>query len=288
MTKDFASRFGYERPSPERNLVEQDSPRLRALIWRIVSNSGTAHKSGYQAICQVCEVLPDTNVWGDESSREAGVRIVDDLHWTDVYEVLENLYSQAPSTRTKLQRPEIEDEVNEALARSGLAYQMRMGQFEMHDPEGEKLGIAGAERTTLDLLEGEFVAVRVQYQKAVSKLHAIPADLEGAMADAVNSLEAVTGIVTGKSGRTLGETSKLLFPNGEGYHQPLRDAISKLYGYSSAVPGVRHGRYAEPVIARAESIMVVRIVGAVITFLITDFHAKHPTATAPRSAFSAW
>jgi len=54
-----------------------------------------------------------------------------------------------------------------------------------------------------------------------------------------------------------------------GYHAPLRLAIEKLYAYSNQLPGARHGRYAEPDIALADTVMVVRTAGAIITFLIT-------------------
>lgn len=267
---DFGKRHGYQDHLPARIDLERDSSKLRGLIWNIASNNGQSAKAGYRKLCQVLGELADPDVWSEGSSADAAIRLIDDLSWVDTYEVLESLYLSArPGARA-----DIESEVNSALERSGLAYEMRDGRFEILDSEARALGLRSDENDVLEVLDDEFSPVRAQFAKAIAKLHSRPSDLEGAVGDALNALEAVTVIVTGRKGKTLGALSKDLFADGEGYHQSLREAISKLYGYSSSLPGARHGRYAEPTIAFAETAMVVRIVGSMIVFLITDYRSR--------------
>ena len=97
----------------------------------------------------------------------------------------------------------------------------------------------------------------------------MPANLEGAVADALNALEGVAKIVAENPRATLSDVARNLFPDSPGYHAPLRQAIDKLYAYANQLPGGRHGRYAEPDIAHAETAMVIRTAGAIITFLVT-------------------
>lgn len=263
----FSERFGYVRPGPPRVQVERDSDDLRIVLWEIVTLGGPNYLRAYHELCGFARQLPDANIFSDRFAEERARSLLEDLHWTQVYEALETEFEKA----SQFDRARIQHEVNRALDRSGLAYEMRDGQFELLDPEADALGIRHSEREALTTLTDEFAAVHVQYAKALAKLHAIPADYEGALSDALNSLEAVAKIVTGDLKATLSSVAPKLFLGGEGYHVPLRVAIEKLYAYSNQLPGGRHGRYAEPTIAYAETVMVVRIVGAIISFLVADY-----------------
>lgn len=269
----FSNRFGYSQPSRPRTDVERDSDDLRLVLWDIVSDSGSSFLRAYQRLSEHSRLLPDAGIWSDRFAEEPARGLLDDLGWTQVYEILEAEYASA---RGK-DRARIQAEVNAALARSGLAYEMRDGKFEFYEPAASEFDVRLNEDEALASLTDEFEPVRAQYEKALEKLRAVPPDFEGAVADAVNSLEAVAKISTGDLTATLSRVIPKLFPGGEGYHVPLRAAIDKLYAYANQVPGGRHGRYAEPQIAHAETVMVVRLVGALITFLVTVHRAEPMT-----------
>lgn len=261
----FADRFGYARPEPPRTQVERDSDALRIVLWNAVSNDGKSSLAAYRGLCEHTDQLPDSNVWSDSYADESARLILDQMTWIDVYEALEKEVSSARGqVRSKLQSA-----INQALSRSGIAYEMRDGRFEFYEPVAKEFETRHDEDEAVASLTDEFEPVRKQYLNALRNLRSMPANLEGAVADAINALEAVAKIVEGKPHATLSDVARNLFPDSPGYHGPLRVAIEKLYAYSNQLPGGRHGRYAEPEIAYAETAMVVRIAGAIITFLVT-------------------
>lgn len=261
----FADRFGYARPEQPRTRVECDSDALRIILWNAVSNGGKNPISAYRKLCEHAQQLPDPNVWSNSHADKSGRLILEELTWIDVYEALEREYTEAKARG----RSELEHAVNRALARSGIAYEMQDGRFEFYEPVATELRTRHDEDAPIASLTEDFTPVRKQYLHALQNLRRMPANLEGAVADALNALEGVAKIIERKPSATLSNLARNLFPDSPGYHAPLRQAIEKLYAYSNQLPGARHGRYAEPDVAHAETVMVVRMAGAIITFLIT-------------------
>jgi len=261
----FADRFGYARAEPSRTLVECDSDAVRLVLWNVVSSGGKSSLAAYRALCEHTQQLPDANIWSDSYADESARAILDQMSWIDVYEALEAEFSNARGQA----RSDIERAANRALSRSGIAYEMRSGRFEFYEPAADEFETRHDEDEALASLTDEFEPVRKQYLNALRNLRGKPANLEGAVADAISALEAVAKIVASSPKATLSDVARNLFPDSPGYHAPLRQAIEKLYAYSNQLPGGRHGRYAEPDIAHAETVMVVRTAGAIITFLVT-------------------
>lgn len=261
----FGDRFGYTRPEPQRTQVERDSDAVRLVLWNAVSRDGKSPLAAYRKLCEYSQQLPDANIWSDTYADESARLLLDQMIWLDVYEALEAEASamEGPS------RAELQKSVNRALSRGGIAYEMRDGRFEFYEPVANEFETRHDEDEAIASLTDEFEPVRKQYLSALRNLRSMPANLESAVADALNALEAVAKIVEAKPHATLGNVARNLFPDSPGYHAPLRIAIEKLYAYSNQLPGARHGRYAEPDIAHAETAMVVRTAGAIITFLIT-------------------
>lgn len=275
----FADRFGYARAESPRTRVECDSDALRIALWNAVSGGGERPLAAYRKLCEHMHRLPDASVWSDSFADESARIILDEMSWIDVYEALETEFTDAKGQdRSELQRT-----VNRALSRSGIAYEMRDGRFEFYEPVAAEFETWHNEDEAVASLKGEFEPVRKQYLNALHNLRSMPADLEGAVADAINALEAVAKIVEGKPSATLSDVARNLFPDSPGYHVPLRQAIEKLYAYSNQLPGGRHGRYAEPEIEHAETVMVVRFAGAIITFLVTLHRAEPAEDSGNRS-----
>ncbi|WP_337007389.1 MULTISPECIES: AbiJ-NTD4 domain-containing protein [unclassified Microbacterium] len=266
----FADRFGYTRPEPQRTQVERDSDAVRLVLWNAVSRDGKSPLAAHRKLCEYSQQLPDANIWSDTYADESARLLLDQMTWLDVYEALE----AEASTMKGQSRAELQKSVNRALSRSGIAYEMRDGRFEFYEPVANEFETRHDEDEAIASLTDEFETVRKQYQNALRNLRSMPANLEGAVADALNALEAVAKIIEGKPHATLGDVARNLFPGSPGYHVPLRLAIEKLYAYSNQLPGARHGRYAEPDIAHAETVMVVRMAGAILTFLVTLYRGE--------------
>lgn len=68
-------------------------------------------------------------------------------------------------------------------------------------------------------------------------------DYENSIKESISAVEAMCCIITGLKGSTatLGTALKKLEENGVIIHGALRDAFSKMYGYTSDADGIRHG-----------------------------------------------
>jgi hypothetical protein len=259
----FSDRFGYDPGYPSRTRLEDDSSELRMTIWNLASREGRAPLQGYRALCQHLNRLPDPDIWGDDRARQEGLSILQNLYWARSYEILESLYRDRPQERTSIQHA-----ANTALAQSGLGYEMRNGLFEILDEVADALEVRHNEDEALAVLAGPFAAVRAQYLRSLEALRGTEPNFETALGESLGSLEAVAKVITGDEHATLPDVLPRLFPDGMDYHRILKAGMNRLYAYASDVPGARHGRYAEPDIVYKETAMVVRIVGAMIVFLV--------------------
>lgn len=68
-------------------------------------------------------------------------------------------------------------------------------------------------------------------------------DYENSIKESISAVEAMCCIITGMTGAsaTLGAALKKLEDSGVVIHSALRDAFSKMYGYTSDANGIRHG-----------------------------------------------
>ena len=89
-----------------------------------------------------------------------------------------------------------------------------------------------------------YEAVRKLIDKAIRNFSdkANP-DYENTIKDAISAVESMCCIITGTTGSsaTLGTALKKLEDNGVVIHGALREAFSKMYGYTSDEDGIRHG-----------------------------------------------
>ncbi len=66
-------------------------------------------------------------------------------------------------------------------------------------------------------------------------------DYENSIKESISAVEAMCCIITGKKKATLGDAIKALKDKGIHIHSAMIEAFSKLYGYASDEPGIRHG-----------------------------------------------
>jgi hypothetical protein len=177
------------------------------------------------------------------------------LEWFEVLDLLEEVSSGVD-----------DDEVNAVFARAGLAYEMLDGQIHLLDPEGDALEVSGAEHEAVSHLKDEYSAVRTQYQRALDALHGRPPDLERAVAEALNALEAVARVRSGK--KDFGKAIDAAL-DGRPHAGALAATLKALYGWASQLPGARHGRHEEPDLTYEDAFLAVRLAGVAIVYLIT-------------------
>lgn len=214
-------------------------------------------QSAYQKLCNYLRKRPDPSVWSDSYSKQSSEQLLESLEWYEIFDLLE------------LNGAKHVAQINAAFERSGLAYvaarHQREVRIDVFDPEGLDLEIAGDEDEVVEELVGKFGAASTQYQKAIDMLRGRPADYEKAVSEAVGALEGVARVLGGK--KDFGSNIDKLFDRALPWEKSLSTSIKALYGCASNTPGVRHGRYTDPMLDHEDALLTVRTAGALIAYL---------------------
>lgn len=267
--QSYSDRNNYQRKSPPRNLTEVAPERLRFQLKELMIESFGVLET-HRKICKKL-YISDEGVFSGDWAMPRIDQNIENLEWFEVFDLLEFVVDQASTW----ERDDIENKVNNALANSGLAYEMRGYQIERLDESGHEFGVHGDEERAVNVLSGEFSPVKEQYEKALSALHGRPADLKLAIANSLNALEAVTRIITKKDSSQLGECISVIFgKTAESHHKTLASMLKTLYGYASTVPGARHAQHTEAEVSFEEALMCVRISGAAMAYLVAEHHRQ--------------
>lgn len=255
---DLADRLGISTPKPSRTLTEQAPPRVRTLLRTVVVED-LGMIEAYNELSDVAG-QPAEEIWSYDWAAPRVRQLVDDLPWTLVYATLEK---HAPGPLSGLKS--YESLVNDVLAQEGVAYEMVNGHFQPFDPEATDFSLDHDNPVEDD----EFAPVRRQYQRAIDALNGQPADYLAAIRESLNSVEALGRILTGRPKASLGDSMDRLL-GSEPHRRALSQTLKALYGYSSTVPGARHGEHETVDIDYPEAAFVVRCAGSAIAMLIAE------------------
>lgn len=77
-------------------------------------------------------------------------------------------------------------------------------------------------------------------------------DYRNSIKESISAVESLARILTKNNKATLGDALRLL-EQRRGLHLALREAFSKLYGYTSDEQGIRHAMLDEPKISAADA-----------------------------------
>ncbi|MGD8168539.1 hypothetical protein ACEXOS_015060 [Herbiconiux sp. P16] len=257
-------RLSASSAQPARTLTEQAPPRLRALLREIVVEK-KGMPGAYRELSDLAGKAAE-DIWSCDWAEPRVRDLADELSWDLVYEGLEQYAPGAMNGSAAYDAM-----VNLVLAREGIAYEMVDGAFQPFDPDAADFD--------LDLenpVDGDqFATVRGQYQRALDALNARPADYLAAIRESLNALEALGRILTGRPSASLGVAIDQLVGN-EPHRRALGAALKALYGYSSTVPGARHGEHETVEIGYPEAAFVVRSAGAAIAMLIAEARRDRP------------
>jgi hypothetical protein len=160
--------------------------------------------------------------------------------------------------------PILADEFNEALEAHRSAYRL------VSNKVVEVTDGASIEAIEKGIEDGSpFPGVHAHLTKAVECLAKRPnADHANAMKEAISAVETLVRLIVGKPAATLGEGLKDL-ANHLPIHPALVGSWSKLYGYTSAEPGVRHGSGTNaPTVGRADAMYMLVTCSAIVSYLI--------------------
>lgn len=251
----FSDRHRITTTYPSRDRYEDAPQPVRALLFEKLNEADSMLYS-YHRLCELVGKVPDSDIWGAGAARAEVLGIIERMDWNQVYDALEEV-AEGDSW--------IDDDLNKRFAQTGMAYEMIDGKIYLFDEEAEALDVADADQEPLSMLDGRFKAVRKQYEKARTALHGRPADLEKAVSESFGALEAVAHVLTGQT--DFGKAIEAAVGGREGMGA-LVASLKSMYGYTSQVPGARHGRHEEPDLTIAEAKLVVKLAGIAIAYLI--------------------
>jgi hypothetical protein len=192
---------------------------------------------------------------------ERGVTIVRDQFFRGdyghVYDFLE----------VTLQHTDKHDELqgvwNAILERHNSAYRLVDGTAAKITSDVE---IAAIE-TALDV---KLRGVRTHLHSALAKLadRKTP-DYRNSVKESISAVESLAQSVTGNSSATLGDALKILAP-ALGLHGAFRDALSKLYGFTSDADGIRHAILDDPNVTYGDAMFMLVVCSAFVNYLISN------------------
>lgn len=103
------------------------------------------------------------------------------------------------------------------------------------------------------LADNDFPPVRIHLQAALEKLANLEnPDYRNSIKESISAVEGMARIISGNDKATLGDALKIIEKQGK-IHPALKDAYSKLYGYTSDEGGIRHAMLDEPNLTAADA-----------------------------------
>lgn len=179
--------------------------------------------------------------------------------WNQVYDLVEFVANAGLDAQQRFQYLEA---CNAVLARDLAGYRFVEGELVPIATEEELSAIEQARRDA-----GAYGPVREHLRQAASLLadRANP-DFRNSVKESISAVEAACGIVTDRKG-SLGECLKLL-GREDALHPAFRDALSKLYGWSSDAQGIRHALMDAPSLDLADARFMLVVCSAFVSYLL--------------------
>jgi hypothetical protein len=117
-------------------------------------------------------------------------------------------------------------------------------------------------------LDVKLQGVRTHLRSALEKLSDRKnPDYRNSVKESISAVESLAQSVTGTTKTTLGEALKVLGP-AVGMHAAFRDALSKLYGYTSDADGIRHAILDEPNVTYTDALFMLVACSAFVNYVL--------------------
>jgi len=121
---------------------------------------------------------------------------------------------------------------------------------------------------TASQVRGKFVGAQQHLQAAIALFSKKPnPDYRNSIKEAISAVEAIARVVTGNPKATLGEALKKIDERMV-IHPALREAMNRLYGYTSDEGGIRHAMLEQSNIDEAEAKFMIVTCSAFVNFCV--------------------
>lgn len=286
----FSERFG---AVAARDVIQgrdlDDKTRLR--LWAVVEASvPTFHPEDY-ADRKRKSRLPDTWMWqvyhrvwteillkpadelekrDDSVGRQAIKQILLEGQWFEVYDLLELIFRER---LIRSNEGEFVSRIDQVLREEMAGFRAKGVEFVEVTGDGEIEAIDEA----LSAATNEFSPAREHLATALRKLSDRKSpDYRNSVKESISAVESVAQVVTGDPSATLGAAVKALHGEDE-LPKALRDAFSKLYGYTSGSDGIRHALTdGDRTVDAATAKFMLVVCSAFVSYLIEQYSKKTP------------
>jgi hypothetical protein len=117
-------------------------------------------------------------------------------------------------------------------------------------------------------LDVKLKGVRAHIRSALEKLSDRKnPDYRNSVKESISAVESLAQSVTGRPKATLAEALKILGP-AVGMHGAFRDALSKLYGFTSDADGIRHAILDEPNVTYTDALFMLVACSAFVNYVL--------------------
>lgn len=262
MAERFSRRIGPFRNDPEISVRDDAPQHLRRAVVALAESYNIDASSLGRRLIRLLKV-PRVVLFGHQfmPKYEDIRQVIDKCDWSNVYDIIEELYEELVLTaETRYVPIKFTEEINDHLRQHGIAYQLVDGQVEHRGDDSFESSAKEALRVTQ---ESGLDAAQRELSEALDDLSKRPQpDLTGAITHSINALEAVAGEVSGDRSATMG---KIVNDNPDMFPKPLDVAVEKMWGYAS-----QYGRHVsedkDPTQDEAE--LVVHVSAAAVTYLV--------------------
>jgi len=179
--------------------------------------------------------------------------------WNQVYDFMEFVANAGLEWQP---RREYLEACNTVLARELAGYRFVEGVLVPIATEEELSAIEQARRDA-----GAYGPIREHLRQAASLLaDRTNPDFRNSVKESISAVEAACEIASGQKG-SLGDCLKGLGSN-EALHPAFRDALAKLYGWTSDAQGIRHALMDAPTLALSDARFMLVVCSAFVSYLL--------------------
>ena len=173
----------------------------------------------------------------------------------DVYDFLEVTLARFPGAL------DLERHWNGILEKHNSAFRLVAGVATRITTDTEISAIEKA-------LEVPLKGVTTHLKSALDKLSDRKSpDYRNSVKEAISAVESIAQSITGNTKATLGDALRVLGPS-IGMHAAFRDALSKLYGYTSDAQGIRHAILDESDVTYSDALFMLVACSAFVNYIV--------------------
>ena len=253
----FSKRMGLQALTAEITTRYDAPEEFRQYLFFVMQNYGLGLKRIREIVCLATKRAPDSNQWGENDFMKSEIEEkITSCSWPYVYDLIEMFYDKLKDS----EKESFSDSINEYFLIHGIGWKFCEGSIEYRGDDIFENDLKLAQ-TTLE--ERHFDDSKREIAEAVRDMSRKPnPDVTGAIQHSIAALECVSRKISGDEKDTLGDVIK---KHPELVPQPLNEAISKIWGFSSEQGRhLREGR--APQIEEAE--LLVHLSASVCLYLL--------------------